>query len=222
MDQGRKPFKLALISTHGTGKTTLSFDVAAQLKKRGLKVKVFSEIAARACEMGIPINEGTTLPAQLYILLQHMCEELRGAIRGYEVVICDRSVFDNWIYLERRCGRDDNGYIIDFIRMYADQFPYDAIYKLPLVGDLVDDGIREVFSKDFQEDVYSRLNNLLTDLRVQHKTLPMPTSVLRSEWCDLIVEETMASLQQRGAGAINGRRFTLEKTSGKAVPVSHV
>mgnify|MGYP001600272354 FL=1 len=77
----KRPYKISLISTHGTGKTTLCYEVAAELKKRGLKVKVFSEIAASAFEQGIPINENTTLPAQLYILMQHITEELRAAIR---------------------------------------------------------------------------------------------------------------------------------------------
>ena len=95
------------MSTHGTGKTTLCYDVAAQLKKRGFKVKVFSEIASSAYERGIPINENTTLNAQMYIMMQHISEELIAGIRGYQIVVCDRSVFDNLVYMERRCGKND-------------------------------------------------------------------------------------------------------------------
>ena len=99
MQEHKQPYKIAFISTHGTGKTTLCYEVAAQLKQRGFKVKVFSEIAARAFEDGVPINTGTTLTAQLFILLWHMCEEIRAEIRNYEIVVCDRSVFDNFVYL---------------------------------------------------------------------------------------------------------------------------
>ncbi len=109
----KRLYKIAFISTHGTGKTTLCYEVAAALKKHGLKVKVFSEIAAAAYEQGIPINETTTLPAQLYIMMQHITEELRAIIRNYQVVICDRSVFDNLVYMERRCG--ENKFIRDFL-----------------------------------------------------------------------------------------------------------
>jgi len=195
MNVRRRPYKIALISTHGTGKTTLCFDVAAELKKRGFKVKVFSEIAASAYEQGIPINENTTLPAQLYILMQHITEELRASIRDYQIVVCDRSVFDNWVYMERRCGGAGNAFVLDFLKGYADKFPYDAIYKLPLVGELMDDGIRDARNKAFQLDIYSRLGKLLEDLKIPYKTLPEPVSELRKEWSDLIVRETLAALK---------------------------
>jgi nicotinamide riboside kinase len=195
MSNDRRLYKISIISTHGTGKTTLCYEVAAELKKRGLKTKVFSEIAASAYEQGIPINETTTLPAQLYILLQHMCEEMKAAIRGYEVVVCDRSVYDNWIYLERRCGAEPNSFILDFLKYYAKRFPYDVVYKLPLVGELVADGIRDAESKAFQADIQRRLDSLLETLRIPHVALPEPKCPLRSEWCDTIVRDTLAALR---------------------------
>jgi nicotinamide riboside kinase len=188
----KRPYKISLISTHGTGKTTLCYEVAAELKKRGLKVKVFSEIAASAFEQGIPINETTTLPAQMYIMMQHITEELRAVIRNYQVVVCDRSVFDNLAYMERRCGT--NQFIRDFLQGYAGKFPYDVIYKLPMVGELVADGIRDAESVEFQADIYNRLNTLLDDLKIEHRTLPAPSTELRKEWADLIVRETLEAL----------------------------
>ncbi len=196
----KRPYKISLISTHGTGKTTLCYEVAAELKKRGLKVKVFSEIAASAFEQGIPINETTTLPAQLYIMMQHIAEELRATILNYQVVVCDRSVFDNLVYMERRCG--ENPFIREFLRGYAENFPYDVIYKLPMVGELVDDGIRNAHSREFQEDIYNRLNGLLADLNIKHRTLPAPNTELRREWADLIVQETLAAIKQAPAPAL--------------------
>ena len=188
----KRPYKISLISTHGTGKTTLCYEVAAELKKRGLKVKVFSEIAASAFEQGIPINQSTTLPAQLYIMMQHITEELQGSLHNYQVVVCDRSVFDNLAYMERRCGT--NQFIRDFLQGYAEKFPYDVIYKLPMVGKLMADGIRDADSVEFQADIYNRLNSLLADLKIEHRTLPAPDTELRKEWADLIVKETLAAL----------------------------
>lgn len=195
----KRPYKISLISTHGTGKTTLCYEVAAELKKRGLKVKVFSEIAAAAFEQGIPINESTTLPAQMYIMMQHITEELRGTLRGYQVVVCDRSVFDNLAYLERRCGAQP--FLRDFLQAYAETFPYDVVYKLPMVGELVDDGIRDAQSREFQQDIFDRLNALLDELKVEHRTLPQPSSELRKEWADLIVGETLQALGRQAATA---------------------
>jgi len=189
----KRPYKISLISTHGTGKTTLCFEVAAELKKRGVKVKVFSEIAASACEQGIPINENTTLPAQMYIMMQHITEELRGTLRNYQVVVCDRSVFDNLVYMERRCGQHQ--FVRDFLKAYSEKFPYDVIYKLPMVGELMDDGIRDAHNHEFQADIYDRLNKLLAEMKIPHRTLPPPTTELRKEWADLIVNDTLEALK---------------------------
>jgi nicotinamide riboside kinase len=189
----KRPYKISLVSTHGTGKTTLCYEVAAELKKRGVKVKVFSEIAATAFEQGIPINETTTLPAQLYIMVQHITEELRGTLRNYQVVVCDRSVYDNLVYLERRCG--EQPFLRDFLRGYSEKFPYDVIYKLPMVGELMEDGIRDAQSREFQQDIYDRLNGLLEGMNIDHRTLPAPTTELRKEWADLIVNETLGALK---------------------------
>ncbi len=189
-----KPFKIGLISTHGTGKTTLAYDVASQLKKRGFKVKVVSEVAGEAFEEGIPINEGTNLPAQLHILMRHMSEELKAQARGYEVIISDRSVFDNWIYLERKCGY--NQAVLDFIREYSKLFPYDALYKLPLVGELRGDGIRDAANKDFQEDIFNRLTQFLKDSEIAHVALPIPSTELRGEWSEIITNDTLKKLKK--------------------------
>ena len=203
----KKPYKISLISTHGTGKTALCFDVAAALKKRGFKVKVFSEIAASAYEQGIPINDNTTLPAQLYILMQHITEELRAVIRNYQIVVCDRSVFDNWIYLERRCGAACNRFILDFLERYSDKFRYDAVYKLPLTGELRDDGIRDARDRSFQLDIAARLDRLLEELRIPHRTLPPPVSELRKEWSDIIVQDTLSAFRVSGAAVRAVRGF---------------
>lgn len=196
MNYGRKKlYKIALVSTHGTGKTTLCYDVAAQLKKRGFKVKVFSEIASSAYERGIPINENTTLNAQMYIMMQHISEELIAGIRGYQIVVCDRSVFDNLVYMERRCGKND--FMRDFLKHYSEKFPYDVIYKLPIVGELQDDGVRDFKNEEFRLDIYNRINEMFKDLQIDHKELPLPTSQLRGEWADIIVQDAIEAFKPR-------------------------
>ena len=58
---GRRRLKLAFVGTHGVGKTTLCFDLAAQLKRLDLSVDLVKEVARR---WPLPINEDTTLDAQ--------------------------------------------------------------------------------------------------------------------------------------------------------------
>ena len=66
------PYKIGLLSTHGTGKTALAHALVGEFKKRGYKTKVISEVATSLFEKGVPINENTTLPAQLSILMEQI------------------------------------------------------------------------------------------------------------------------------------------------------
>ena len=57
--------KVAFIGSHGVGKTTLCFELAALLKKRDRIVEMVREVA-RFCPL--PINRETTIAAQSWIL----------------------------------------------------------------------------------------------------------------------------------------------------------
>ena len=92
--------KLAFIGTHGVGKTTLCYDLAAILKKRGLHVDIVKEVARLS---PLPINRQTSLEAQMWILSTQIAEEIRSAAH-HEVVVCDRSVLDNYAYLVFAAG----------------------------------------------------------------------------------------------------------------------
>src|SRR5512145_1893549 len=79
------PMKLALIGTHGVGKTTLAYDICALRKKQGQNVELVTEVARRC---PFPVNEGTTLEAQLWILHTQIADELAAGQRA-QTVICD-------------------------------------------------------------------------------------------------------------------------------------
>jgi len=191
----RGPYKIGLISTHGTGKTTLAYEVASLFKKHGFKVRVITEVAGEAFEEGIPINDNTNLSAQLHIMLRHMAEEQKAMARGYEIVICDRSVFDNWIYLERKCGYHQD--ILDLIRNYVKRFPYDALYKLPILNsEMTDDGIRDSENKEFQEDIFNRLGEFLDYMQIKHTKLPDPNTEFRKEWSEMIVNDALRKIKK--------------------------
>ena len=77
--------KIAFIGTHGVGKTTLCYDLAAALKKQGLGVDIVKEVARLS---PLPINRQTSLEAQLWILTTQIAEEIRSAAKvaiGHDV-----------------------------------------------------------------------------------------------------------------------------------------
>ncbi len=66
-------FKIAFIGSHGVGKTTLCYGLAARLKARDVAVEVVHEVARRC---PLPINEETSVAAQSWILHTQIAEEL--------------------------------------------------------------------------------------------------------------------------------------------------
>src|SRR5512140_3974745 len=127
--------KIAFIGTHGVGKTTLCYDVGAVLKKKGLHVDLVKEVARLS---PLPINRKTSLEAQLWILTTQIAEEIRSAAH-HEVVICDRSVLDNYAYLTFACGRQKA------IERFVDYWmkSYTLLFKVPISGEASADGVRD-------------------------------------------------------------------------------
>ena len=138
------PFKIAFIGSHGVGKTTLCFGLAAKLKVRDLSVEVVHEVARRC---PLPINEETGLSSQSWILHSQIAAELVAAAR-YRVVICDRSVLDNYVYLLLAAGPQPS-----FDQLLSSWIEsYDMLVHVPIVDDIRPDGIR-ASSPSFQRAV---------------------------------------------------------------------
>jgi len=68
--------KLALIGTHGVGKTTLAYEICSLLKKADHNVELVTEVARRS---PYAVNEGATLEGQLWILHTQISQELEAA-----------------------------------------------------------------------------------------------------------------------------------------------
>jgi GTPase SAR1 family protein len=149
---GRRRLKLAFVGTHGVGKTTLCFDLASQLKRLDLGVDLVKEVARRC---PLPINEETTLDAQAWILHTQIAEEIAAAA-SYEVVICDRSVLDNYAYLVARVGRrpELDALVASWIRGYG------ALFKVPVIDLPSFDGQRAV-SPGFQLEIDATIDRLV-------------------------------------------------------------
>jgi nicotinamide riboside kinase len=144
--------KLAFIGSHGVGKTTLCYGLAARLKRRDVALEIVHEVARRS---PLPINEATTVPAQRWILLTQIAEELVAGAR-YPVVLCDRSVLDNYIYLLLAAGSD-----AVFDGLVARWLPsYDLLVRVPVLDSPSPDGVRAA-DPAFQRAVDERLEREL-------------------------------------------------------------
>jgi nicotinamide riboside kinase len=154
--------KVAFIGTHGVGKTTLCFDLASALKRRDLSVDLVKEVA-RLCPL--PINRGTSLEAQTWILMSQVAEEIRAA-PTHDVVICDRSVLDNYAYMHYACGR----------QRWAERLvahwlaTYDLLFYVPPSGAPSADGVRDT-DDFFMRSIDRLVVEMLAERKVPHERL---------------------------------------------------
>jgi nicotinamide riboside kinase len=147
-------FKLAFIGSHGVGKTTLCYGLAARLKARDISLDVVHEVARRC---PLPINEETGVAAQSWILHTQLGEELVAGDR-HPVVICDRSVLDNYVYLLLAAGRQ--GGLEPLIDYWMGT--YDLFVHVPIVAAPSADGVRAT-DPSFQQAVDERLSRELDE-----------------------------------------------------------
>lgn len=173
---GRRRLKVAFVGTHGVGKTTLCYDLAAQLKRLDLGVELVKEVARRC---PLPINEQTTPDAQAWILHTQMAEELAAAAI-YEVVICDRSVLDNYAYLVARIGRKPE--FDALVKSWIGS--YNFLFKVPVLDAPSFDGTRAV-SQNFQIEIDETIDDLIASFGVDVLRLdPMD----RDAWIPTVIQ----------------------------------
>ena len=154
--------KVAFIGTHGVGKTTLCFELAALLKRDAVNVDMVKEVARLS---PLPINQRTSYEAQVWILANQISEEIRSSA-NHDVVVCDRSVLDNYAYLARACGRQPG------LERFLDEWlpTYDALFLVPHVGDATPDGVRDT-DEQFVQDIDHFIRVLLAERAVPHVAL---------------------------------------------------
>jgi len=168
--------KVALIGSHGVGKTTLCYELAARLKRRDLEVELVREVARRC---PLPINRDTSVAAQSWILHTQAAWELEAAARA-TVVLCDRSVLDNYCYLLAAAGSQPawEPFIDAWTRTY------DLLVKVPLWTTPRWDGVRDT-DLAFQRHV----DEMLEDQIARRDLTPLRLAAAdRDHWCSLVMQ----------------------------------
>ncbi len=167
-------FKIAFIGSHGVGKTTLCYGLAARLKAADTSLDVVGEVARRC---PLPINKGTTLEAQSWILHSQIADEIVAGSR-YDVVICDRSVLDNFVYLLLSSGPQPE--MEQLVSSWTRT--YDLLVHVPVLDDPRADGLRST-DPIFQRAVHDRLNQEISRREVAVLELE---GLPREEWLDRV------------------------------------
>lgn len=166
--------KIAFIGTHGVGKTTLCYDLAAALKRRNVHVDMVKEVARLS---PLPINRQTSLDAQTWILTTQIAEEIRSSVH-HQVVVCDRSVLDNYAYMALACGRQP---VFERLSVHWMK-TYDLLFKVPIAGLASADGVRDT-DEFFMRAIDQLVDTLLAEKKIAAHQLP-PGG--RDSWIDLV------------------------------------
>ena len=167
--------KIAFIGSHGVGKTTLCYELAARLKKQDRVVDLVMEVA-RGCPL--PINRDTTVDAQAWILHTQVAAEIAASARG-GLVVCDRSVLDNYAYLVHAAGRraSYDALVQEWVATY------DRLVKVPVLEAPSFDGTRDT-SATFQHEVDQLIDALADAFGVRCVSLdPLD----RDGWVDAVL-----------------------------------
>lgn len=190
--------KLALIGTHGVGKTTIAYEVCSLLKRAGENVELVSEVARRS---PFPVNAATTLEGQLWILHAQIAAEL-DATRKAPHIVCDRSVLDNYCYLVNKFGRQKQ--LEEWLAWWMKT--YDLLAGIPPhTGQITPDGFRSE-DREFQQRIHELLLELLGDARFAHlreRVVWLDDDSKRREWAERIF--ALAFPAARAADAAQSR-----------------
>jgi nicotinamide riboside kinase len=158
--------KIAVIGTHGTGKSTLTYLLASHYKKIGKNVKIIQE-TARNCPF--PINHEMKIETCFWIFHEQCKKELE-AEKNHDIVICDRTCLDSFLYAEYFCLFHRNINDLKKVALCKLAYEYDKIFfirpNIPLISDGIrsDDlefqrGIDELFAHYLRSISYTELTS---------------------------------------------------------------
>ncbi len=91
--------KIAVIGTHGVGKTTLSHQICVALKESNFNSTIVEE-KARSCPF--PINEAASIETEIWMVHTQIRAELQAQAQKYEAAVIDRCSLDAIVYWHDR------------------------------------------------------------------------------------------------------------------------
>lgn len=122
---------IAVCGVHGSGKSTATSELERHYDSLGKSVYALCE-AARDC----PYPLGT-IRAQRFIWYEHWAQEMKAVESGASVIICDRTVMDNLVYLRdilnqtpSNWGEDSFKFFYPIAKLHMQKYTH--VVRLPL------------------------------------------------------------------------------------------
>ncbi len=172
--------KVGITGTHGTGKTSLAHSLVGHLKELDFNAGHIREFV-RDCPLPVGTEKENSSAAQTWILCRQLIEELE-AVHKYDILICDRTVIDNYAYFlwNLRTGRPAAEELQKIAAGIFESWAntYDFVIKLPISVPLSADGFRST-DLQWQREIDSIITELLVAKNVKHNVIKMAPNSTR-------------------------------------------
>ena len=164
--------KIAISGTQGTGKSTMVLELASYYKKK-FKNKKIHIIQENVINCPLSFNEKTSFKSQMWIISSTIKAEIEAETK-YDIIVCDRSVFDPIAYLMACEMPHVSSIFYDFLKHYGRT--YDKIYLMDGNNNtfVFDNGFRNTDEKfrtkvdECFKEIFNKLNddNYLNSLEI--------------------------------------------------------
>lgn len=192
-----KKIKIGITGAHGTGKTALAHSLVGHLKELGFNAGYIREFV-RDCPLPVGTEKENSIPAQTWILCRQLIEELE-AVHKYDILICDRTMIDNYAYFlwNMRAGRPASEELQKISSSIFDSWAhtYDFILKLPITVPLSPDGFRSTDIK-WQLEIDKIIEEILSSKNIKHHLIKLAPNHVRIDEILKILNITAAQEPQ--------------------------
>lgn len=142
--------KIAIIGTHGVGKTTLCNGLATCIRKQGKTAVIVSE-NVRECPL--PIHDAQGLATTQWIIGRQLQAEMEATIEKPDFILCDRSMLDPMVYLLYNSPNFRHDELFEYVKDYT--ISYDKMILIrPSCREITPDSFRSV-DKEYQYNIHS-------------------------------------------------------------------
>lgn len=181
--------KIAIIGTHGIGKSTLATKFSLYALNSSINFKLIREVA-RDCPLGI--NDKFTKKSAQWIVCEQIKRELDAEARGYKLTICDRSSIDPIMYARVKYPEYNSDVLSDMAESWF--LTYDKIIWLRTSGALIrSDGVRdtdEKFQKNIDEE-FDRFMNHFKPKAIGGELIPLFSDTVFGKDLELFFKQLM-------------------------------